>query len=129
MEPAPPAGDRLLREIATVVRGSLRGIDIAARYGGDEFGFVLPRTRLEDAKGVAERIRHDVQQHRFRWEGEKYQVTASMGVAAYPDVGKEDAQEIVRAADEALYRAKAAGKNRVEQQPDAKALRSLGAEP
>jgi diguanylate cyclase (GGDEF)-like protein len=111
------AGDRLLREIATVVRNSLRGIDIAARYGGDEFGFVLPRTRLEDARGVAERIRGDVERHAFRWNELVHRVTASVGVAGYPEAGVEDPQQVVHAADEALYRAKAAGKNRVEVAP------------
>ena len=108
------AGDRLLREISGVVRGSLRGIDIAARYGGDEFAFVLPRTGLNDARGVAERIRADVERHVFRWDGIHYRITSSIGVAGYPEMGSDDPQEVVRAADEALYRAKAAGKNRVE---------------
>jgi len=108
------AGDRLLREVASVVRQSLRGIDIAARHGGDEFGVVLPRTRLEDARGVAERVRADVERHVFVWNGAEHRVTASIGVAGCPEAGVEDPQEVVRMADEALYRAKAAGKNRVE---------------
>jgi diguanylate cyclase (GGDEF)-like protein len=107
------AGDRLLREIASVVRQSLRGIDIAARHGGDEFGVVLPRTTLSDARGVAERVRADVERHAFVWDGAEHRVTASIGVAACPDASVPDPQQVVRLADEALYRAKAAGKNRI----------------
>ena len=120
-------GDRFLAEITDTIRKQLRGSDLASRYGGDEFAFVLPRTGVDDAKRVAERIRGDVQGHAFKWENRIYKTTASVGVAGYPNMGKEDPQEVVRAADEALYRAKAAGKNRVEvseKLPEARSLKA-----
>jgi diguanylate cyclase (GGDEF)-like protein len=110
-----PIGDRVLREIAQVVRRNMRGIDIAARYGGEEFAFILPRTGLVDAHVVAERIRVDVADHRVVLSDQTVlRVTASFGVAGYPESGGGDAAAMVHRADVALYRAKATGKNRVE---------------
>jgi len=108
-------GDRVLREIAQVVRRNMRGIDIAARYGGEEFAFILPRTGVVDAHGVAERIRSDIAEHRVVLADHTVvRVTASLGVAGYPESGGGDAASLVYRADVALYRAKATGKNRVE---------------
>src|SRR5215831_8059439 len=110
-----PVGDRVLREIAHVIRRNMRGIDIAARYGGEEFAFILPRTGLVDAHGVAERIRADIADHRVVLTDQTVvRVTASLGVAGFPESGEGDAAAIVSRADVALYRAKSTGKNRVE---------------
>jgi len=110
-----PVGDRVLREIAHVIRRNMRGIDIAARYGGEEFAFILPRTGLVDAHVVAERIRADIAEHRLVLSDQTVvRVTASLGVAGYPESGGGDAAALVYRADVALYRAKATGKNRVE---------------
>jgi diguanylate cyclase (GGDEF)-like protein len=107
-------GDRVLREVAQVLRRNMRGVDIAARYGGEEFAFILPRTAIVDAHVVAERIRTDLTEAGVS-EGDKIlRVTASFGVACYPESGEGDAAAIIARADTALYRAKATGKNRVE---------------
>lgn len=113
-----PVGDRVLREVATVVRDQMRGVDTAARYGGEEFAVVLPRTEKVAAYNLAERIRLAIAERSIALEGASVPavtVTASFGIAAYPDesvAGEGD--DIVRRADLALYRAKQLGKNRVE---------------
>ncbi|MBN2360342.1 MAG: sensor domain-containing diguanylate cyclase [Deltaproteobacteria bacterium] len=106
-------GDRVLRETAHVIRASLRVIDIAARYGGEEFVVLLPRADASRARQVAERIRCAVFDNDLAGVNGSPRVTVSIGVATFPDHAV-DAGELVRAADRALYRAKAAGKNRVE---------------
>jgi len=96
------AGDRLLRECAARWRGHLRTNDLLARYGGEEFGVILPSTWLDEAVEVVERMREEVPGRQ----------TASAGVVQWN--GAEDASEIVRRADFALYAAKASGRDRVE---------------
>jgi diguanylate cyclase (GGDEF)-like protein len=103
-------GDRALRGVAQVATGQLRGVDLAARYGGEELAFLLPRTSLADAHAVAERIRAAIAAHDFV----DLRITASLGVAGWAESGVVDPERLVERADAALYRAKAAGKNRVE---------------
>ncbi len=107
------AGDAVLREFASVLRESVREIDTSARYGGEEFALLLPGTDVEGAVRVAERIRVELAARRIAAApGSSFAVTASFGVAAFPRAQTADA--LFSAADEALYRAKAGGKNRVE---------------
>jgi diguanylate cyclase (GGDEF)-like protein len=104
------AGDDVLRTFADVLRETVREIDVAARYGGEEFTVVLPATDLEGAELVAERLRTAMASRTIA--GHKnipFTVTASFGVAAYPEARSEAA--LVAAADEALYAAKRAGKD------------------
>jgi diguanylate cyclase (GGDEF)-like protein len=103
-------GDRALRGVAQVAERQLRGVDLAARYGGEELAFLLPRTSLADAHAVAERIRAAIAAHDFGG----LKITASLGVAGWTEAGVTDPERLVERADAALYRAKAAGKNRVE---------------
>jgi diguanylate cyclase (GGDEF)-like protein len=103
-------GDRALREVAAVAQRQLRGVDLAARYGGEELAFLLPRTSLADAHAVAERIRAAIGAHGFGG----LTITASLGVAGWTEAGVTAPERLVERADAALYRAKAAGKNRVE---------------
>jgi diguanylate cyclase (GGDEF)-like protein len=103
-------GDRALRGVAQLAERQLRGVDLAARYGGEELAFLLPRTSLADAHAVAERIRAAIASYDF--EGLK--ITASLGVAGWTEAGVTAPERLVERADAALYRAKAAGKNRVE---------------
>jgi len=109
-----PVGDRALREVAAIAASQLRGVDLAARYGGEELAFLLPRTSLSDAAAVAERIRDAVATHLFSENGAHHRITASLGVAGWNESGVDDPVSLVTRSDAALYRAKAAGKNRVE---------------
>jgi diguanylate cyclase (GGDEF)-like protein len=103
------AGDRVLAGVAEVMNETTREIDTTARYGGEEFVAVLPETGLEAAVEVAERLRLTLAARIF--EGRR--VTLSIGAAEFPAHG-DDAQRLIAAADAALYRAKDAGRNRVE---------------
>jgi diguanylate cyclase (GGDEF)-like protein len=107
-----PTGDAVLRAFADVLRDTLREIDIASRWGGEEFALVLPETDLDGAMHVAERVREALATRIVLGpDGATLRVTASFGVAAYP--GSATPEALVAAADEALYGAKRAGKNRV----------------
>src|SRR3989441_764348 len=105
-------GDRLLRAVASEISRSLRTPDVAARYGGDEFAVILPQTQPEGALRVCERIRKAVEQLALNSGDVPVSVTATLGVADYPAEGIATAEELIHAADEALYGAKRAGKNR-----------------
>jgi len=106
-------GDQVLREAAQVVRENMRSFDIASRYGGEEFVFILPRTTLEEAATVAERIRADVEKLSFKSAKGDVRVTVSIGLAACPSSDINSPAELVSRVDEALYKAKAQGRNRV----------------
>ena len=104
-------GSRALVEAADVVRKSARETDVCARFGGDEFAVVLPDTGCEGAYAVGERIRDRIATHPFLAEdGLRIRLTASVGVATLPDVAAS-AEELLKAADQAMYRVKDAGKN------------------
>jgi diguanylate cyclase (GGDEF)-like protein len=110
-------GDRVLRAIANVVKGQMRGVDTAARYGGEEIALILPRTEMVSAYNVGERIRSAIADIRVTTDSEPpkvLSVTASFGIASYPESKAADGEDLVRKADRALYRAKKTGKNRVE---------------
>jgi diguanylate cyclase (GGDEF)-like protein len=105
------AGSKALVEAAVIIRGSARETDVAARFGGDEFSVVLPDTGQEGALSVAERIRDRICASQFlASDGLSIHLTASIGVATLPDVAAS-AEELLRAADVAMYRVKDAGKN------------------
>ncbi|QQR88666.1 MAG: GGDEF domain-containing protein [Myxococcales bacterium] len=109
------AGDYVLKELVTTVRGILRPDDVLGRYGGEEFMVVLPETDIEGAKEVGERMRKAVEAHDFIFEEERIENGPQSGVAI--SVGatqlKSDwsAQEIIKSSDAKLYEAKAAGRN------------------
>jgi diguanylate cyclase (GGDEF)-like protein len=111
------AGSALLREVGRVLKRALRGMDIPVRYGGDEFVAVLPETGREPARGVAERIRLALRGETFLAErGLAARITASFGVATWPEAGP-GAEDLLRAADRAMYRAKDEGRDRVAEAP------------
>lgn len=113
------AGDRVLRAISRKVRDILRKPDIFARYGGEEFVVILPETALDNAVGVAHKIRALVEETVFEYEGDRVPVTISLGVTeAAP--GDIEPEHIVQRADKLLYRAKQEGRNRVISDFDAK---------
>ena len=110
-----PVGDTVLRRFARLLAGSVRDVDVAARWGGEEFLLILPGTDAEGAMRLAERIRARLEETTLLTpEGIPIVATASFGVAA---AGEEElsAEALVAAADAALYAAKRAGRNRVEQ--------------
>lgn len=109
-----PVADKALREFATLVAGGARNTDTAARYGGEEFAIILPHTEAEMARRVAERIRDAVEQFVFLEDETPTHITVSGGVASFPESANVDsADSLVRAADKALYRAKANGRNQI----------------
>ncbi len=106
-------GSRLLYEVGQEIKKTLRESDVCFRYGGDEFLIILAHTGLADAVVVAERIRLQVEKKRFlAREGLDIRLTASIGVASVPDHATTK-QQILKAADEALYGVKKAVRNRV----------------
>ncbi len=107
-----PTGDVVLRDLAETLRENIREIDTAARWGGEEFALILPGTDLEGAAQVAERIRAALAEREIlSVDGVPLHVTASFGVAT--SNAATTVQQLVEAADESLYRAKRAGKDRV----------------
>ncbi|MFW5857464.1 MAG: diguanylate cyclase [Planctomycetota bacterium] len=107
-----PAGDRVLQKLGQILRDHLRETDIIARYGGEEFIMALPETTPEIAHRVAERLRERIENESFGTEnGKPLQITVSIGLVSR--LGQLDAKDLVASADEALYRAKRAGRNRV----------------
>ena len=107
------AGDSILRTIGTFLRTAVRGEDIACRFGGEEFVIILPKASLEDTKRRAERIRQDAKMLAFPGIDRRHPpVTISLGVAAFPVHGAA-AEDVLHAADEAVYKAKAKGRDRV----------------
>ena len=108
-----PAGDALLRQLGAFLKTHIRGSDIACRYGGEEFILILPEATLEASCERAEQVRLDLKQMAVYYEGWPLEpVTLSLGVAVFPDHGP-DRTSILKAADAALYAAKAAGRDRV----------------
>jgi len=107
------AGDAVLKEFAGVLRDHAREIDRVGRYGGEEFVILLPGTLLDEGVTFAERLRHAVESHTFSFSGGTVRRTMSCGVAAWPhtDLRRED--DLLRAADDALYVAKEMGRNQV----------------
>lgn len=107
------AGDAVLQQIGARMKAVLRVTDVVGRYGGEEFLLVMPRSDLAGAREVAERLRAAVERETIRCGSVDLQVTVTVGVASTALVGF-DAALLVQASDEALYRGKAAGRNRVE---------------
>ncbi len=103
------AGDTALAQVASVLRASARKTDMVARLGGEEFGVILPGCPTGEAARIAEELRRCVEQEAQQWEAA---VTVSVGVASVPEHSVAG-EGLVRAADEALYAAKRAGRNRV----------------
>ncbi len=106
-------GDHALCTLAGLAKTVVRESELLARYGGEEFVVVLPETSLEYAYEVAERLRRLVEQERFVFAGDPFQLTISIGVAATVGESPLTAAQLIEKADEKLYEAKRAGRNRV----------------
>jgi diguanylate cyclase (GGDEF)-like protein len=105
-------GDVILREITREIKETIRQIDFIGRYGGEEIAIALVETDKEQARQAAERIRQAIETKVITAYDEQLKVTISLGVATFPEDAKEE-QELIDKADQALYKAKEAGRNRV----------------
>jgi diguanylate cyclase (GGDEF)-like protein len=113
------AGDRILQSVARLLDENIRKVDYVARYGGEEFAVVAPSTAPEGVAFLAERLRRSVESMSMAWDGTPLRVTVSIGVGLLKEVTdtRDAASAVIRAADEQLYAAKCAGRNRVSLQP------------
>ncbi|HMI91713.1 MAG TPA: GGDEF domain-containing protein, partial [Polyangiales bacterium] len=107
------AGDRALREVAVRLRASVREVDVVARYGGEEFLLLLPSTNFSGALSVAERVWRAIGTAPFELGVHSTRVTASLGVAVFPSRDIKTKDELLKAADRALYQAKHEGRDRM----------------
>ncbi|MBM3343066.1 MAG: GGDEF domain-containing protein [Betaproteobacteria bacterium] len=118
------AGDELLKAMVMHAQQELRRPDLLARYGGDEFVLLLPDTNAEGARLTAERIRERIESMPLAVGNKRVDITASMGVASYPEHGA-DYEQVLEAADAALYASKSRGKNRVTVAQRAASMRAV----
>ncbi|HSH45516.1 MAG TPA: diguanylate cyclase [Longimicrobiales bacterium] len=108
------AGDKVLQELADILRETAREIDKLGRYGGEEFMVILPDSDSEAGHTFAERVRANVEKQRFEIGADQpLRMTISAGIATYPDDAADGARRLVHYADQALYSAKNSGRNRV----------------
>ena len=107
------AGDAVLRRISSDFEASVRSGDVACRYGGEEFMITLAGTGFEDALRVADRLRRRVEAHEVEWRQHRLSVTSSIGLVTWPMTRASTPEELITAADRALYAAKEAGRNRI----------------
>ncbi len=106
-------GDQVLKAVSNLLRDNLRVSDITARYGGEEFAVLLPETPPEVALIAAEKLRRRVWDHAIPADGKHIKISISIGVAGYPGAGIQSREDLFNKADEAMYRAKKAGRNQV----------------
>lgn len=106
------AGDEMLRVVASAMQSSIRVQDVLGRYGGEEFVLLMPDTSMDAAMSVAERIRAAVGNIEADWNGARMTINISGGIACFPGDGR-NSTGLIAAADEALYAAKRAGRNRI----------------
>lgn len=107
------AGDKVLKIIAGQLRKRLRDSDFLARFGGEEFVVLLPTTTMDEGLTLLERLREGIEQCPFHFKGERVTVTVSMGITVFQPGERSDV--VLKRADQALYRAKHEGRNRIEQ--------------
>jgi len=109
------AGDTVLRQIGELLEEAIRKVDIVARYGGEEFVVILPETALEGGVAFAERLRERIALQSFDvGAGRTVHLTVSVGIATFPSALVASTEDLFARADEALYRAKSAGRNQVQ---------------
>jgi two-component system, cell cycle response regulator len=106
------AGDYVLKEVARIIQQRIRRDEVLARYGGEEFAIILPETTLEGAHALADGLREKIEESRFVFQSETIRVTISIGGALLQDSDRTSL-DLIKRADEKLYEAKRAGRNRV----------------
>ena len=107
-----PAGDRLLKQVTSLLQTRVRTSDTLARLGGDEFGILLQDCQLEQAMKIAESLRQSIREFRYEWNGQQIQIGASIGIVGI-DRASESVAAVMSAVDVACYAAKDGGRNRV----------------
>jgi len=105
-----PLGDEILKNIAKILKDSLRNVDHLGRFGGDEFVIILPNTNLKNAVVTAEKVREAIANFKHNIEEQIIQATVSIGIASYNPLD-DDVNQILERADQALYTAKSSGRN------------------
>ena len=108
-----PIGDKVLKSIADILRSNIRAADILCRYGGDEFGLLLPETNFQGAYVTAERVRIKVEKTNLATEEHPVFISLSCGISSLVEGGALGMDELVTQADVALYKAKKAGRNQI----------------
>ena len=108
------AGDLVLADMGRIIGEWSRQTDLSCRYGGEEFAVIFPETALEGARVACERLRQTVEENMVQWRTGPIQITISIGVTQHRTGDKDSMRSLIDRADEALYQAKEAGRNRVE---------------
>lgn len=108
------SGDLVLQNFSKILKRNFRQIDILGRYGGDEFFAILPDTSLSSARTVAERLRQSVSESVFSVDDHREHLSASIGLFGFEHVGRLSSKQFITMADEAMFRAKASGGNRIQ---------------
>jgi diguanylate cyclase (GGDEF)-like protein len=106
-------GDKVLKEFAQVLKKGIRKSDVLARYGGEEFILLLPQTPPEGAFKEAERLRNMIGRHKFKYLKGREKITVSIGIANYPHDNVKEHEDLITFADDALFKAKNSGRNKV----------------
>lgn len=105
------AGDEVLKDLAANIKNSIREVDIAGRLGGEEFSILLPKTDIEEAEKVAERLRKTITESSVSFEDSVISITVSIGLTTYNQKNSNNMDDLLQKADIALYEAKSAGRN------------------
>ena len=103
-------GDKVLKSLASLLKESIRNVDTVGRLGGEEFGIILPKSSLDKAKRVAERLRKNIEENIFKFDEAKISITISIGITSYHQKTK-NMDNLIHKADLALYEAKKRGRN------------------
>lgn len=104
-------GDMVLKELARILQQLIRKSDIVGRFGGEEFGVIMPNTNINDASAAAEKLREAIQTHTTQFDSQDIKITISIGVSEFDE--KDNIEKLIKKADDALYKAKELGRNRV----------------
>jgi diguanylate cyclase (GGDEF)-like protein len=107
-------GDEVLVALTKILKDNLRHFDIVARYGGEEFAVISPNTGGKECFILAERLKKMTECHEILWNDRSLMITISLGIATFNGTNFKNANELLKAADDALYKAKSGGKNRLE---------------